>query len=100
VDHIEFESPDIIDTFISFWRQSGQQRFGYLYGEYKPYTEVPLGIKAVVKAVWEPPQVNGVDSLEVLALNGDPDALKEDARVDALAARLGLRKVHCVFINA
>eukprot|EP01137_Pigoraptor_chileana_P006186 Opistho-2@50248 len=87
VDFIEFESPRIVDRFIQYWRQSGgHQRLGYLYGKYAPHADVPLGIKAMVMAIYEPPQDTRADSLELLA---DPN---EEA-VDQMAAALGLRRV-------
>lgn len=86
VDHVEFEDPKIVDNFISFWRQTGLQRFGYLYGRYVPYPEVPLGIKAVVSAIYEPPQKPAIDGVE---LENDP----HESSVAHVASALGLRQV-------
>lgn len=52
-----FEDGAIVDLFIEGWRRSGEQRFGYLMGRYMEFTDVPLGIRAVVSAIYEPPQV-------------------------------------------
>lgn len=52
-----FENGQIIERFLNYWRKSGHQRIGLMYGHYEIYDGVPLGIKAVVSAVYEPPQV-------------------------------------------
>ena len=57
VDNVMFEDGAIVDRFIEGWRRSGEQRFGYLIGRYIEFTDVPLGIRAVVSAIYEPPQV-------------------------------------------
>ena len=93
VDHVEFETSEIVNQFISAWRQTGVQRFGYLYGRYEPYTEVPLGIKAVVCAIYEPLQQGWVDGIQVDVhderLNG----------IEAMAHKLGLERVRQVDKN-
>ena len=52
-----FEDPAIVDQFIEGWRKSGIQRIGLLLGRYEEYEDVPLGIRAVVVAIYEPAQV-------------------------------------------
>lgn len=52
-----FDHPMIVDRFLDGWRQSGRQRAGLLLGRYTEFEDVPLGIRAVVSAIYEPPQV-------------------------------------------
>ncbi|KAI9291195.1 NPL4-domain-containing protein [Neoconidiobolus thromboides FSU 785] len=79
VDHVEFASAAVVDNFIRFWRTTGTQRIGYLLGEYKPYLEVPLGIKAVVEAIYEPEQENSIDELNISLNDENDEKLKQAA---------------------
>ncbi|KAG6817620.1 hypothetical protein H0H87_006248 [Tephrocybe sp. NHM501043] len=63
VDHLEIASTDIIERFLQAWRNTGLQRFGWLIGRYEPYDKVPMGVKAVVEAIHEPPQEGELDGL-------------------------------------
>lgn len=86
VDNIMFENRDVADRFLDFWRKSGNQRMGYLYGRYIPHKEVPLGIRAEVCAIYEPPQESSTNSLRLLN-----DPFQEVA--NKIADALGLQKV-------
>ncbi|CDW58621.1 nuclear protein localization protein 4 [Trichuris trichiura] len=57
VDNVCFENEDIGNRFFIYWQKTGFQRFGYLIGRYEPSNDVPLGIVAVVYAIFEPPQI-------------------------------------------
>lgn len=92
VDHVEIASPKLVDDFLSGWRQSGLQRFGWLLGRYEEYDGVPLGIKAVVEYVYEPPQDGSIDGFELLA----------DGRASLLFDffdRMGLRVVGMIYTD-
>lgn len=60
---------------------------GYLYGTYEQHTDVPLGIRAKVAAIYEPPQESSRDSINICPDDGAND-------VDAVASALGLKKVN------
>ncbi|SCV70841.1 BQ2448_3603 [Microbotryum intermedium] len=92
-DHVEFADPSIIERFLSFWRQSGTQRFGFLLGRYEPYEKVPMGVKAVVEAIHEPPQEPLADGVSV----GLP--WEDEARVARLAESCGLQVVGMIYTD-
>ncbi|CAJ0587181.1 unnamed protein product, partial [Mesorhabditis spiculigera] len=92
VDNISIENQDIVNQFLNYWRKSGHQRVGYLIGKYEPFTEVPLGIKARVAAIYEPPQTTSENGFKLL---DDPN--KE--AVDKLCNWLGLTRVGWIFTD-
>ncbi|KFH63310.1 hypothetical protein MVEG_10720 [Podila verticillata NRRL 6337] len=93
VDHVEFSTASIIDNFIGYWRSTGLQRFGYMYGRYEPYSEVPLGIKAVVEAIYEPPQEGDSEGLKL------DDPIEGEKRADEMAAACGLQRVGMIYTD-
>jgi len=94
VDHIEFENADIVDNFLAFWRVTGGQRIGFLYGRYEQFPGVPLGIKAVVSAIYEPPQEGTRDGVKL-----EPAQPETEAELAALASNLGLQRVGWMFTD-
>ncbi|KAG0043800.1 nuclear protein localization protein 4 [Gryganskiella cystojenkinii] len=93
VDHVEFSSASIIDNFINYWRSTGLQRFGYMYGRYEPYPEVPLGIKAVVETIYEPPQEGDSEGLKL------DDPIEGEKAADEMAAACGLQRVGMIYTD-
>jgi len=92
-DHVEFETSALVETFLGGWRRTGYQCFGWLYGRYEPYEEVPLGVKAVVSAIYEPKQDGSVDGF---ALSDDGDNMTV---VDGAAKLLGLQRVGMIYTD-
>jgi nuclear protein localization protein 4 homolog len=92
VDNVMFENNGIVDEFLNYWRISGNQRIGFLYGTYEMTTDVPLGIRARVVAIYEPPQESTRNSIKLL---DDPN----DGEVLEMAAKLGLKKVGWIFTD-
>jgi len=93
VDNIMFENRAIVERFLSYWRSSGHQRMGFLYGSYEVHNDVPLGIRGKVVAIYEPPQESTRDNIR-FSLNDEKAPL-----VTEIATALGLKCLGWVFTD-
>lgn len=94
VDYVEFLNLQAFNTFASLWKDSGMaiQRVGILYGHYKPDPNYPSGVKAVIEAVYEPPQDGRTDDVKLI-----PD--KDAKLVDNIASALGIQRVGLIYTH-
>lgn len=92
VDNVMFENGAIVERFLNYWRRTGNQRMGFLYGRYEVNNDVPLGIRAQVAAIYEPPQESNRNSIKLL-----PDERADE--VDKIADQLGLRRIGWIFTD-
>ncbi|XP_049775700.1 nuclear protein localization protein 4 homolog [Schistocerca cancellata] len=93
VDNVMFENAHLVERFINYWRSTGHQRLGFLYGRYEIHGDVPLGIRGTVAAIYEPPQTSTRDSITLL------ESDKDRKHVDDLAGQLGLRRIGWIFTD-
>ncbi|XP_044016289.1 nuclear protein localization protein 4 homolog isoform X3 [Aphidius gifuensis] len=92
VDNVVFENANLVERFLNYWRSTGHQRLGYLLGRYEIHSDVPLGIRAVVTAIYEPPQESTKDGIVLL-----PD--EREKIVDDLALKLNIKRVGWIFTD-
>lgn len=77
---------------MDHWRKGGciEQRCGFLYGYFSEDPNYPMGIRANIEAIYDPPQINEMNGFIEL---DDPGIHK----VDMLANTLGLERIGAIF---
>ncbi|KAF4525902.1 hypothetical protein B566_EDAN013152 [Ephemera danica] len=104
IDNVMFENASLVERFLNYWRTTGHQRVGMLYGRYEAHADVPLGIRAIVAAIYEPPQNLAVFLILLKTEESSRDLVRllPDERrglVDELAEQLGLCCVGWIFTD-
>ncbi|CAH1116427.1 unnamed protein product [Phaedon cochleariae] len=92
VDNVAFENTNLVEKFLDYWRVTGHQRIGFLYGTYEIHADVPLGIRANIVAIYEPPQESSRDSVRLL-----PN--ENENIIEQIVISLGLRRVGWIFTD-
>jgi hypothetical protein len=94
LDNVQMVDNGGLRNFITAWQNAGmaEQCMGFLYGEYTTYDAFEHGAKAVVHALYEPPQMGQVEGFTIL-----PDPTNEQA--ERVARMLGLCRVGWTFTS-
>jgi len=94
VDYVEFRNFEAFSSFAALWERNGRciQRAGLLYGKFAPDPNYPEGRKAVVEAIYEPPQRGSMEGVE---LYEDP----REKHVQRCAEELGMCRVGWIFTH-
>lgn len=66
VDYVQFMNSAEISNFVNYWLNTFEERVGWLYGYYAEDPDYELGIRAVVEAIYEPPQVGTYNNVNIL----------------------------------
>jgi nuclear protein localization family protein 4 len=96
VDNVQLNNVDELRRFIELWdanARSGVQRAAFLYGRYLPDPNYRHGVRAVVEALYEPPQTFDA-ATGVVRMTVDP---RQDKAADAVAAAAGLTRIGWLF---
>ncbi|XP_053211290.1 nuclear protein localization protein 4 homolog [Panonychus citri] len=93
VDNIVFENANIVERYLDYWRSTGHQRIGFLYGYHEVAKNVPLGIKTTVVAIYEPPQETGRDFVKLTW--PEPN----QSEIDSISEKLNLHRVGWIFTD-
>lgn len=90
VDYAQIMNGPEVGGLIRHWFSNGTQRVGYLYGYYAEDPTYPLGVRAIIEAMYEPPQENDFNSSVIL--HDDKHNI-----VNRIAKALGLQRIGYFF---
>lgn len=92
VDYVQFMNSPEISNFVNFWLNSFEERVGWLYGYYAEDPDYELGVRAIVEAIYEPPQTGTYSNV---VIKDDPF----QSQVDMVASAMGLQKIGWIYTS-
>lgn len=94
VDYVEFLNIPEMSNLVQFWSGKGktEQRMGFLYGYYAEDPNYKNGVRAIIEAIYEPPQKGSFGGVEL-----EQDKMEKD--VNYIVAKLGLERVGWIFTS-
>ncbi|CAK63271.1 unnamed protein product (macronuclear) [Paramecium tetraurelia] len=94
VDYVEFLNIPEMSNLVQYWTSKGktEQRMGFLYGYYAADPNYQNGVRAIVEAIYEPPQKGTFGHVDLLQ---DP----AQTHADEIATNLGMEKIGWIFTN-
>lgn len=90
VDYAQVNNFSEIQNLIQYWLRTGKQRVSWLYGYYAEDPVYEKGVRAIVEALYEPPQENDFNSTN---FREDPFA----TQIEEVAKALGLERIGWLF---
>lgn len=92
VDFVEILNTQEIGKLVQYWTQKdfSEQRMAYLYGYYAEDPNYKEGVRAIVEALYEPPQIGDYNDVTV-----KPD--DKEVNANLIANALGLEKIGWIF---
>merc|ERR1711935_1168080 len=92
VDYCNFMNKDEITDFVKQWISKGENRVGFLYGYYCEDPSYDEGIRAIVEAIYEPPQTGSWKGFELLVDHNE-------SGVNMIARSLGMQKLGWIYTS-
>ena len=92
VDYVSFMNFEEISSFVQQWQKDycQKQRMAYLFGYFAEDPNYSNGIRAVVEAIYEPPQIGDINNVE-------PLQDKDSFIVDSVSSALSLEFIGWMF---
>eukprot|EP00828_Plagiopyla_frontata_P017530 TRINITY_DN2270_c0_g1_i4.p1 TRINITY_DN2270_c0_g1~~TRINITY_DN2270_c0_g1_i4.p1 ORF type:complete len:295 (+),score=38.36 TRINITY_DN2270_c0_g1_i4:87-971(+) len=95
VDYCQFMNIQEISNFVNYWIEGDKmtQRLGYMYGYYAEDPDYKQGVRAIIEAIYEPPQIGDISGVV-------PSFDQNERNVNRIAESLGLERIGWIFTDS